>query len=282
MYDLSINLLVTLGKIDGETWKAVGWVTAIFAAIAVLIVVAILVVGKVFHVDTDEKVTKILENLAGANCGGCGCSGCSGFAAKLASGKGNLCDCHVTAQENKEEIARILGVTLEKEERTVAVVKCAGALANCEEKFAYAGNPTCADCATLLGGNKACKYGCLGCGDCAKVCSENGITVKDKLAKVYSPACLSCGACITACPKGVIDRVPASAKVYVACSSHDKGKEVMNACKTGCIACGLCAKKCPEQAITMVNNLPVIDYKKCVGCKVCVSACPKHTIVEMP
>ena len=275
------NLLVALGEINGDTWKTVGIVAGIFAAIAVIIVVAILVVGKVFKVDTDEKVTKILENLAGANCGGCGCSGCSGFAAKLASGQGNLSDCHVTAQENKEEIARILGVTLAKEEKTVAVVKCAGAIQNCAEKFDYVGNPTCADCASLLGGSKACKYGCLGCGDCANVCSESGITVKDKLAKINSPVCLSCGACISACPKHVIERIPASAKVYVACSSHDKGKDVMNVCKTGCIGCGLCAKKCPEQAITMVNNLPVIDYKKCVGCKLCVSSCPKKTIVEI-
>lgn len=275
------NLLVTLGKIDAETWKTVGIVAGIFAGIAALIVIAILVVGKVFHVDTDEKVTKILENLAGANCGGCGCSGCSGFAAKLACGEGNLSDCHVTANENKEEIARILGIPFEKEEKTVAVVKCAGTIENCAQKFNYTGNPTCADCASLLGGNKSCKYGCLGCGDCIGACAEKSVTVKDTVAKIYAPACASCGACIAACPKHIIERIPASAKVYVACSSHDRGKDVMNVCKVGCIACGLCARNCPEHAITMENNLPVIDYKKCVGCKICVSKCPKKTIVEI-
>ena len=123
------NLLVTLGTIDAETWKTVGWVALIIAVIAVVIVLLILLVGKVFHVDADEKVTKILENLAGANCGGCGCSGCSGFAQKLASGEGDLSACHVTSPEGKAEIAKLLGIELKAEERTVAVVHCAGASA---------------------------------------------------------------------------------------------------------------------------------------------------------
>ena len=47
-----------------------GIVAGILAALAVLIVALILIVGKVFKVNMDEKVTKIMENLAGANCGG--------------------------------------------------------------------------------------------------------------------------------------------------------------------------------------------------------------------
>ena len=73
-----------------QTWVTVGIVAGIFAGSALLIGALIIIVSKVFKVDVDEKVTKILENLAGANCGGCGCSGCSGFASKLASGEGNL------------------------------------------------------------------------------------------------------------------------------------------------------------------------------------------------
>ena len=36
------NLLVTLGTIDAETWKTVGWVALIIAVIAVVIVLLIL------------------------------------------------------------------------------------------------------------------------------------------------------------------------------------------------------------------------------------------------
>ena len=55
----------------------------------------------------------------------------------------------------------------------------------------------------------------------------------------------------------------------------------MNACKVGCIGCGLCAKNCPQGAITMENNLPVINYDKCNGCKTCVTKCPRKCIKEL-
>lgn len=275
-----MNLLVTLGQVDANTWKTVGIVAGILAALAVLIVALILIVGKVFKVNMDEKVTKIMENLAGANCGGCGCSGCSGFAAKLASGEGDLADCHVTSPEKKAEIAAMLGIELKDEERTVAVVKCNGGLANAPEAFEYMGNPTCAANNSLLGGNKLCKFGCLGCGDCKAVCPESAIKISDKLSEVDPDRCISCGACIKECPKHIIERIPATAPVYVACSSTCKGKDVMNVCKVGCIGCTMCAKKCPHGAITMVDNLPVFDYTKCTGCKTCVAVCPRHIIID--
>lgn len=274
------NLLAQESGITLETWITVGWVVLIVAVIAIVIVTLILIVGKVFKVDTNEKVLKILENLAGANCGGCGCSGCSGFAEKLACGEGNLDACHVTSPEAKKEIAKLLGIELKESEPTNLVVKCNGGNRNAANAFVYQGVPTCAGNASLLGGDKVCKYGCLGCGDCAAACQEKGLRLVDGLPQPDRDACIDCGACIQACPKGLIERIPASAPVYVACSSRCKGKEVMNACSVGCIACGMCAKKCPHGAITMIDNLPVIDYQKCTGCKTCVSVCPRKTIVE--
>ena len=271
-----MNLL----EITSQTWITVGIVAGIFTGAAVLIGILILVVGKVFKVDVDEKITKILDNLAGANCGGCGCSGCGGFAAKLASGGADLGDCHVTSPEKKAEIAKLLGIELKDEEPTVAVVHCNGGNENCAQKFEYKGNPTCAANASLLGGNKMCSYACLGCGDCKAVCPENAISVTDRLAQVDPDRCVSCGACINACPKKIIDRIPASAPVYVACSSKCKAKEVMGVCKVGCIACGKCARVCPHGAITMKDNLPVFDYTKCTGCLTCVAQCPRHIIIS--
>lgn len=271
-----MNLL----EVTSQTWISVGIVSAVFAGSALLIGLLILVVGKVFKVDVDEKITKIMDNLAGANCGGCGCSGCSGFASKLASGGAELSDCHVTSPEKKAEIAKLLGIELKDEEPTVAVVHCKGGIENCADKFEYKGNPTCAANAALYGGNKACSYACLGCGDCKAVCPENAISVDGRLAQVDPDRCVSCGACITACPKGIIDRIPSSAPVYVACSSECKGKDVMNVCKVGCIACGICEKSCPHGAITMDGNLPVIDYSKCTGCLTCVAKCPRKIIIS--
>jgi Na+-translocating ferredoxin:NAD+ oxidoreductase RNF subunit RnfB len=270
---------MSLLAITADTFKTIGIVAGIFAGIALVLVILILVVGKVFKVDVDEKVTKILENLAGANCGGCGCSGCSGFANKLANGEGDLSACHVTSPEKKAEIAKLLGIELADEEPTVAVVKCNGTNDASAAKYRYIGTPTCAG-NQGMGGSKSCSFGCLGSGDCKAVCPEYAIAIENGLSHIDPDKCVSCGSCINTCPRRIIERIPASAPVYVACSNQCKGKEVMNVCKAGCIACGMCARVCPEKAITMVNNLPVFDYKKCVGCMTCVSKCPRKVILK--
>ena len=67
-----MNLL----EFTSQTWVTVGIVAGIFAGSALLIGALILLVGKVFKVNVDEKLAKISEKLAGANCGGCGSSAC--------------------------------------------------------------------------------------------------------------------------------------------------------------------------------------------------------------
>lgn len=263
--------------ITPNTFVTVGIVAALFCGLALILAVLILVVSRVCKIDTDEKLEQVLEKLAGANCGGCGCSGCAGFAAKLCSGEGNLSDCHVTSPENKKEIAELLGVEIKEEERTVACVMCAGG-ANAIDMYDYQGIASCVYQAQLFSGMKMCHDGCLGLGSCMNSCPEHAVHVYDKVASVNPDACISCGICINTCPKHLIERIPAVSAVYVACSSHCKGKEVMNMCKAGCIGCGLCAKFCPAEAITMENNLPRIDYSKCTGCLTCVGKCPRKVI----
>lgn len=272
------NLLTSSIEIN---WKTFGLVLAIFLGIAVIFSVLILVITNICKVDEDKKVAAILERLGGSNCGGCGCSGCAAFAEKLARGEGDVHDCHSTSQKNAREIALILNVSLADEEPTVSVVKCSGGH-NAKDRFSFAGYSSCSVLSsTFQLGHKECAYGCLGGADCKERCPHDAIRIIDGVSHIDRSRCTACGACLRICPKNLIERIPRSASVYVACSTKCKGKEVMNGCSKGCIACGMCAKVCPQQAITMVDNLPVIDYKKCVGCKACAAKCPRKVIVEI-
>lgn len=255
-------------------------VIAIVAVLAVVFAVFIVLVSKLCAVPSDEKAEKIQELLANANCGGCGYAGCSDFAKALSSGKAQITSCGPTSAENKAEISKILGVSFAAGEEKFAVVKCAGGNIALD-KFDYVGNEGCAAQSSFMSGRKICSYGCLGGGSCAKVCPYHAVSVKEGVACVNYALCEACGLCVNGCPKKVIELLPKSAAVYVACSSQCKGKTVMDACKVGCIACGMCAKVCPFHAITMVNNLPVIDYEKCTGCYTCFNKCPRKCIKKL-
>ncbi len=162
----------------------------------------------------------------------------------------------------------------------MAVVKCAGG-DNSKDSFEFSGYRNCANLVTFQCCNKTCAFGCLGGGECKMKCPHDAIKIVDGVSVIDKTRCTSCGACIAVCPKKIIERIPRSAQIYVACSSQCKGKDVMNVCSKGCIGCGICARSCPHGAITMVNNLPLIDYKKCTACKTCVAKCPRHIIREI-
>lgn len=255
-------------------------VVGIVAAIAILFAVLIVLVSHFTAVKTDEKAERIKDLLSNANCGGCGFAGCADFAKALAEGKADISACGPTDKENKAKIAALLGKEIDTSVELAARVHCNGGLL-CADKFKYVGNAGCAAKNTVGGGNKACAYGCLGDGTCAIACDFNAIKVINGVAKVDAELCVACGKCVRACPKHIIELLPKNINVLVACSSLCKGKDVMSACKNGCIGCGICAKFCPENAISMKDNLPVIDYAKCTGCLTCVEKCPRKCIHEI-
>ncbi len=251
----------------------------IMLAIALVFGVILVLCANVFAVKKDERIAKVENLLAKSNCGGCGRAGCAQFAEALVKGEAKLSDCKATPAANKEKIAELLG-SGEIGEETVAVVHCNGGNA-CFNKYEYQGYGNCASCELIAGGVKACPVGCIGKRTCADICPHYAIEVGDGgYAIVNKEKCVSCGVCIDNCPKQIIGRIPKRAKVYIACSNHGKGKDVMELCSRGCIGCGLCAKICPEHAIEMKDGLPVIDYAKCVGCLKCAEKCPRHCIKE--
>lgn len=255
----------------------------IIAAIAAVLAFCLSYLGNKMAVERDARIDDVARHLSGANCGGCGYPGCDAFAQALVRGETTISKCNATSQQGKENIAKILNLTVEASKKTVAVVHCNGGNL-CENKFDYQGYGDCISAEILAGGNKACEMGCMGLGSCVSACKYNAISVnKDTaVAKVDYSLCTSCGVCVSTCPKKLISRIPVDAAVYVACSNLCRGKEVIGVCKNGCIACGRCEKNCPTQAIRLSNNLAVIDYDKCIKCGNCVEVCPRKCIHHFP
>ena len=249
----------------------------ILLALAVVFSILLAVLGTKLAVKQDKRIDEVEKKLSGANCGGCGYAGCAAFAKALVEGKVELSACNATPKKNKDEIAEILGITSSGEE-TKLVVCCNGGK-DAVDKYDYQGYGNCRSMELLAGGRKLCDWGCLGMGSCTDACPTHAIDVRDGgYAVIEQSKCIGCGKCIKACPKHLIERIPKSAVVYIACKNCVKGKDVRTFCKNGCLGCGLCAKLCPQGAITMKDNLPVIDNSKCNGCKTCAAKCPSKCI----
>lgn len=251
----------------------------ILLVLAMLFAIALAYLGKKLAVSRDERIDRVRDCLSGANCGACGYAGCDGFATALVEGNAELSSCNATSKEKKEEIADILGLT-DTGEATKVVVCCHGGQ-DAKDKYDYVGYGDCRSMELLAGGRKQCAWGCLGTGSCVDACQHHAVTVKQKgYSEVSLSKCISCGKCISVCPKKIIKRIPASATYYVACSNHQKGKEVRELCTKGCIACGICVKQCEVGAITIIDNLATIDYTKCINCGKCAAKCPQRCIVS--
>ena len=252
----------------------------VVTVIGILCAVMLSVASKVMAVEVDERVTQVRECLPGANCGGCGFPGCDGYAAALVEDPDlPLTLCAAGGNAAAQAVAAVLGREAGEVEAKVAFVHCRGTCESTSNKVDYHGIESCSAAKLLFGGAGQCTYGCMGLGDCAKVCPQDAICFEGGIAHVDPRRCIGCGACAKACPNGVIAIQPAAAPVTVACSSKDKGAVVRKKCTAGCIGCGLCMRNCPHGAITVQNNLAVIDYEKCTGCGTCQGVCPAKCII---
>ncbi len=264
----------------------------VLAVISVICGVGLCIASKFMAVEVDERIPQVRACLPGANCGACGFAGCDGYASALVEDPElavNLCvPGGATAAS---DIGKVLGREAGETVRMVAEVRCSGTCEATSVKMDYNGIETCAGAKLLFGGTGACVYGCIGLGDCARVCPENAIritTVPGKesqtgagLARVDTRACIGCGLCAKTCPNNVIAIRPFASHVVVDCNSHQKGAGTRKACKAGCIGCRLCEKNCHTGAITVTDNLASIDYAKCDGCGKCIEVCRAGCLVAL-
>lgn len=251
----------------------------VFAAIGLLAGVLLTVCSKVFEVKTDERIDKVNEVLPQVNCGSCGFSGCAAYAEAIVKNGVATNLCNPGGSEVAKKVAEVMGVAAMETVPKIAVVRCSGDCnARSENKFEFDGVQSCKAAKRFYNGQSACAYGCLGYGDCIRVCTHDAISIVDGVAKIDRSKCGGCGLCAKACPNQLIVVHDITNRVDVLCSSQDIGKNTRTACKNGCIGCKKCEKTCPFGAITVENNLARIDYSKCKNCGKCVAGCPTHAI----
>ena len=247
-------------------------------AIGLVCGVGLCIASAFMRVQEDERLEKIRACLPGANCGGCGFSGCDGYArALLEPGtKTNLCVPGGDAAA--QAISAMLGVEAEDVVEQVAVVQCSGTCEHTQYKQDYRGLPSCKAAKVYFGGTGTCIHGCLGLGDCAKVCPQGAIGYNKGVAQVDLHKCIGCGLCSRTCPQGIIQIVPDVIRTAVLCSSKDKGARTKAACSAGCIGCKKCERTCEADAIHVTDNVARIDYTRCTGCGKCAEVCTSGVI----
>ncbi len=253
----------------------------ILAAIAIVCAVLLTVASVLFGIKEDEKYLAIRDALPGANCGACGYSGCDAYAKALSEGKIDKTNLCIPGGDGAAKtIADTLGLEAEDVVEKVAYVACNGRCHTVDKKYEYVGEKSCRIANMAYQGDRFCTYACLGYGDCVAVCPKDAITIEDGVARIDPRKCIGCGLCARTCPNNIIHLVNDTTRVVVECSNHDKGAATRKYCTNGCIGCGKCQKNCEAGAITVIDNLAVIDYEKCTNCGKCAEVCPVKCIHE--
>jgi RnfABCDGE-type electron transport complex B subunit len=245
-----------------ELWNSAWPAGAIMLSLGTGFAVVLLIASEKLKVQQDWRIYEIFRSLPSANCGACGFAGCQEYAKAVSANPTLLGRCYPGGQKTIESIAKILNLQIsDSGPAKRPIVHCRAHTDDKTYYVTYQGIPTCI-AANALPNVQACKFGCLGFGDCVSACKFDALSIVDDLATINYEKCTGCGACSKACPRNLIEMVPFSQEnmMTVACSSKENGKTTRAMCKVGCIGCGLCAKQ--TDLFSVEDNLARLDYEK--------------------
>jgi electron transport complex protein RnfB len=236
------------------------------------------IAAKLFAVHTDPRIGEVDELLPQANCGACGFAGCADFARALVAGEATPEMCPVSSPEDVQKIAAMLGLSLGERLEKVALIRCGGDNRLAKWNANYNGIMDCRSANLLGGGSKACTYGCLGFGTCARACPFDAIEITAQgLAVVHPDICTGCGKCLAACPRSLIVLVPKNAPLHNLCNNPEKGAQSRKVCTVSCIACQKCVKGADEGQMFMEEFVARVNYDNPPAAEL-AEACPTHCL----
>jgi len=257
----------------------------LMGGLGLIVGIGLAIASKVFYVYVDPKISAVEAALPGANCGGCGLPGCSSNAAAIVAGKAAANSCVAAGPETSDEIAAILGVSIEAKEPDIALPGCTYGVADADTKFVYDGMDDCRAAAMLSGGMKVCRIGCLGLGTCAKVCPFNAIVMGDNgLPVVIESRCTGCGTCERACPKNIIQLSSVTRRIIKEYTTEDCTTPCQRACPAGINISGYIgaiSEGDNEKAIRIIkerNPFPTVIGRICP--RPCENECRRQYVDE--
>lgn len=264
------------------------WGVLVFTLLGLFFGIALAAAARRFHVPVNPIVEEVSENLPSANCGACGYGGCAAYAEEVVTNPDvSPTLCAPGGEEIAIEIGQLTGKAVGEIRDEVARLRCYGTNVMAKQQAEYEGINTCVAATLSFGGPKSCKFGCIGLGDCVRVCQFDAMHVGDLgIVEIDVDKCTGCGVCIPACPKDILLMYPRKHRVVLSCLTQERGKAVKDSCMVGCIQCQLCIKECPADAIDYRDGAIDVNHFTCQhygpSCEeVCVKVCPTD-ILHLP